>query len=103
MKLFKRTTSAEQAEVIIQRIRAIDYELILIVTGGPKIGSAPLNAKAGDVLAMMQRQLRALRIEMEVERGIDCALAPSVSVQPRPQTPMPTCVVPRPYRRRKGK
>ncbi|QRZ15389.1 hypothetical protein JWJ88_13620 [Paracoccus methylovorus] len=94
-KHFRRTTSDDQAKVIIQRIMAIDYELMSIGTGGSNMGRAPLNAKASDVLLRMQRQLRILRIDMEVERGFDCA-----PVVPDRQ---PARVWPRAYRRRKGR
>lgn len=94
-KLFRRTTSDEQAEAIIQRIKAIDYELMSLGTGGSNMGRAPLNAKASDVLLRIQRELRVLRIDMEVERGID-----SAPVAPVPQ---PARTWPRPYRQRKGR
>lgn len=71
--IFRASTSDDQAKVIAHRIKAIDYELMAIVTGGAPAGRDPLNARTADRLAHIQRQLRTLRIDMEVERRFDTA------------------------------
>ncbi|WP_323716240.1 hypothetical protein [Paracoccus aminovorans] len=70
-KLIRRTTTDDEAREIACRIKAMDYELMAIVTGPSPLWPAPLTLKAQDLLGKIQRQLRTLRIEMEVERGFD--------------------------------
>ncbi len=72
-KVFRKATSDEQAKDIAHRIKAIDYELMRIVTGGSNTGPNPLTGRLAGQLARMQRDLRALRIQMEVERRFDTA------------------------------
>lgn len=72
-KVFRKATSDEQAKDIAHRIKAIDYELMRIVTGGSSMGPNPLTGRLAGQLARMQRDLRALRIQMEVERRFDTA------------------------------
>ena len=71
VKIFRAAVSDEQAKAIAHRIKAIDYELIALVTGDGNANHAPLNLRAAARLARIQRDLRALRIDMEVERRFD--------------------------------
>lgn len=72
VKVFRKATSDEQAIDIAHRIKVIDYELMRIVTGS-NTGPNPLTGRLAGQLARMQRDLRALRIQMEVERRFDTA------------------------------
>lgn len=64
------------ARLLAERIKTIDYELMAIVSGGPNSLRNPLTPEASRALVAMQRQLRSLRIEMEVERRFDTAPRP---------------------------
>lgn len=69
-KIYRDSTSDEEARATAERIKTLDYELMGIVTGDP-LAPNPLTPRASAALVRMQRQLRALRIDMEVERGFD--------------------------------
>lgn len=71
VSIFRASTSDDRAKGIAHRIKAIDYELIALVTGDGNADRAPLNTRVADLLARIQRDLRALRIDMEVERRFD--------------------------------
>lgn len=71
VNIFRASTSDDEAQRLAHRIKAIDYELIALVTGYGNADHAPLNLRAADRLARIQRDLRALRIDMEVERRFD--------------------------------
>lgn len=70
-RIFRSGTTDEQAKIIARRLKAIEYELIDIVTGGSNAAAAPMNLSSADWLARMQRDLRGLRLGMEVERRFD--------------------------------
>lgn len=70
-RIFRETTTDDEAQEIAARIRRMDYELISLVTGGSNTGGNPMNLRTSCRLARMQRQLRQLRYDMEVERGFD--------------------------------
>lgn len=72
-RIFRETTTDHEARAIAARIRRMDYELMPIVTGGSSTGRNPMNLRTSCLLAGMQRQLRRLRYDMEVERGFDTA------------------------------
>ncbi|SDL09373.1 hypothetical protein [Paracoccus chinensis] len=72
-RIYRETTSNDDAKAIAERIKRMEYELISIVTGNSTLEPNPLTARASATLAKMQRQLRALRIDMEVERRFDTA------------------------------
>lgn len=85
-KLIRSTTPDDEAQEIACRIKGIDYELMAIVTGHSPLRAAPLTRKAQDVLGKIQRQLRMLRIEMEVERGFDTPPMPRRVLPPSDRT-----------------
>lgn len=72
-RIYRDTTSDDDAKAIAERIKRLDYELIAIVTGSSSLEPNPLTARASATLAKMQRQLRDLRLGMEVERRFDTA------------------------------
>lgn len=72
-RIFREATTDREAQAIAARIRRMDYELMSIVTGGSGTGRNPMNLRTSCLLARMQRQLRRLRYDMEVERGFDTA------------------------------
>ncbi len=82
-KLIRRTTADDEAREIACRLKAMDYELMSIVTGPSPLCPAPLTLKAQDMLGRIQLQLRTLRIEMEVERGFDTPAVPRRVLPPK--------------------
>lgn len=65
MNLTKRSATREDVATVASRIKAIDHELIGIVAK-----TDCLAHKAAGQLVAMQRQLRRLRAEIEVEAGL---------------------------------
>lgn len=69
-KIYRDSTSDDQARATAERIKALDYALMGIVIGDPLVPN-PLTPPASAALVRMQRELRRLRIRMEVERRFD--------------------------------
>lgn len=62
----RKQAAQKQAAEVSARIKALDYELISICCEPENC----LTLRAVDQLAKMQRRLRSLRHEIEVEAGI---------------------------------
>ena len=63
----KQKADQASARDIAARMKVIDYELMAIASGP----GCALTLKAADQVARLQRSLRALRFQIEIEAGID--------------------------------
>lgn len=71
--IFRSETSNDEALALANKLKAVDHALMDIVASVSCRGRGRLNAETAGRLAHIQRQLRALRIDMEVERRFDTA------------------------------